>query len=131
MKRILIVENDRETRNTLSIVLQVADYDVITFPEGQSFQVSDAAEYDMLIYDMANLKKTSSYVLDAINIIARQLPVVVISEFGHESCLNCLIDNECIGFLQKPFKSKELLAIVETLWHKTADSEVVAMEEIA
>jgi len=131
MRKILIVEQDSEMRNTLSMILQVADYEVDILPAGQRIDSSNVSAYDIVICDMANPQHDQKQVLDTLNTITTQMPVVIISEFGHESSLNGLVENPGIGILQKPFKSKELLTMVESLQRDPHSCPVELLEKIA
>ena len=113
------------------MILQIADYEVDVLPEGQSINTSVVSSYDILICDMTGPQQDQDHMLNFVDTISIDLPIVIISEFGHESGLGKLVENPDIGILQKPFKSKELLSLVENLQHNAHGCTAEVLEKIA
>jgi DNA-binding NtrC family response regulator len=123
-KRILIIENDPEMQSTMEMVLQVADHEVESLEDDRELDdiLQRNSTYDLLICDMSSLSRTADAFIDMINDKDEKMPVMAILEYGAQSRIDGLNGGRPVEFIMKPFKSKELLASAEKLWHSYTSS---------
>jgi DNA-binding response OmpR family regulator len=109
MSRVLIIEDDRETRDALSVFLELEGYDVSCAPDGaQGLDEARRSHPDVILLDLM------MPIMDGWGFRARQkldptiaaIPVVVVSALGRRD------DIDAAEFVPKPCDLDEVLAIV-------------------
>lgn len=120
-KRILIVDDDSSVRSSLQNILEGADYEVSSFPDGESAE-NDFKKSDLLILDL-NLPVQDGWdVLGHVNSAYPLLPVIVITGLADQ------LDERTIpgaaAFLEKPIEVPTLMLTIERLLSQTPDQRM-------
>ncbi|HEY0601386.1 MAG TPA: response regulator transcription factor [Herpetosiphonaceae bacterium] len=122
-RRILIIDDDPQLRETVTIVLTSQEYDVQAAPTGKEgiAQVSDRAP-DLVVLDV-NL--TDMLGFEVVREIRRfsNVPVLMLTGRSESSDIVSGLDSGADDYLIKPFKSDELLARVRALLRRVPSSE--------
>jgi two-component system response regulator MprA len=116
MHRILIVDDDPETRTLLSRVLAAEGYAVETAPDGRiALKMVTAAPPDLLITDLIMPRLSGWSLFARVRRLAPTLPIILISgsDPGLRHRGQSLPDHAV--FLRKPFALDQLLATVTRL----------------
>ncbi len=113
--RILVVDDDRDARETLALLLQ-PDYQVSSAPDGEAaLQLVRAEHPDLVLMDLFMPR------LDGLQTMQRlradpatsDTPVIFVSGRGDDAVKAHTLDLGAVDYLQKPFSDRELLARVE------------------
>ena len=118
MARILVIENDEELSNSISIALSDAGYTVITSVDaieglGELFK----SYPDMIIMDSQLPKVSGDDALLRVHKVSF-LPIIVIGR--RDEIVECL-ENGADAFMAKPLGIRELVARVKNLLKRKSD----------
>jgi len=121
MRKILLIEDEKEARYAIKRVLERAGYLVVDV-EGPS-EVKDFAEFNLVLLDL-KLKDTSGIdVLREMREKGINVPVVVITAYANAENLISVFRYGAIEVLKKPFDKKELLEVIEKAMAETEPTE--------
>ena len=115
---ILIAEDEKYTRNTLSFVLENAGYRVMEAMNGQEALYlivhlkPSAHPIDLLILDIEMSGLTGWQVLDELNRYQVSVPTIVITGLNDEQILQRIQNNGSLEYLKKPFAPEEVTVCV-------------------
>jgi DNA-binding NtrC family response regulator len=115
---ILIAEDERYTRNTLSFVLENAGYQVVEAANGQDalhlilHPKPSAHPIDLMILDIEMSGLTGVQLLDELKQRQISIPTIVITGLHDEHTLQRIQDNECLEYLKKPFAPENVTTCV-------------------
>jgi two-component system, NtrC family, response regulator HydG len=114
MAKILVVDDQRNMRTTLSMMLRSAGYDVDEAADGEAASEKAVAEgYDLVLTD---LKMSGKDGIDVLRFVKQQSPlteVIVMTAYG---TIESAVEAMRIGahdYIQKPFSEEELLVRVQ------------------
>ena len=117
-RTILIAEDEKYTRNTLSFVLENAGYQVVEAKNGREtlyliLQMKQSGHpIDLLILDIEMSGLTGWQVLDELQRNQTLIPTIVITGLIDEQILQRIRNNCGLECLKKPFEPKEFTACV-------------------
>ena len=120
-EHILVVDDEQNMRNTLAFILETANYQVTTAAEGREAleEILAAREngrpVDLLITDFRLPGLTGLQLIDELNYLKVEIPVLVITAYGNRSLFLELKRTGCADYLDKPFDYKELVKRVDSL----------------
>jgi CheY-like chemotaxis protein len=115
-KAVLIVEDEKHTRNTLCLVIENAGYTVMTASDGREalglvLKLRKAGRLpDLLVLDLEMSGLTGLELLDALKKEEIGLPTVVITGFTEPRTLNAARARGCGEILAKPFDPDSFIA---------------------
>lgn len=129
-RRILIVDDDPQLRDTMTIMLQSQNYNVHVAPTGKD-GLSQAQEYapDLILLDVVLPDMEGFEVVRELRQISN-IPVLMLTGRGESSDIVSGLDSGADDYLIKPFKSDELLARVRALLRRVpvSDQPIVAVD---
>ncbi len=130
--RILVIDDDAEMCEALSVVLQTAGYAVETATSGRAglgafrHHPCDAALVDLRLPDVSGLD-----VLRAIKSMASTTDVILMTGYGTLPTAVQALDHEAAGYLQKPVTMDHLLATLDrVLARRRAEAAATALAEV-
>jgi len=129
-RRVLIIDDDPQLRETVTIVLNTQEYDVQAAPTGKEgiARVSERAP-DLVVLDV-NLPDMLGF--EVVRELRRfsNVPVLMLTGRAESSDIVSGLDSGADDYLTKPFKADELLARVRALLRRVPSSEqpIVAAE---
>jgi two-component system KDP operon response regulator KdpE len=122
-RRILIIDDDPQLRESVTIVLNTQEYDVQAAPNGKEgiAQVSERAP-DLIVLDV-NLPDMLGF--EVVREIRRfsNVPVLMLTGRAESSDIVSGLDSGADDYLTKPFKPDELLARVRALLRRVPSAE--------
>ncbi len=113
---VLVVDDDKEIRNTLTAILENESYLVQTAESGKkAVRLCEKATFDVALIDieLPDIKGT-----ELLHILKEKQPKMVrIIITGHPSIENAAksVNEKADGYIMKPFDIQELLAIIKKL----------------
>ncbi len=119
MKRILLAEDEVQTRRSIAIVLENAGYSVHEVVNGFDAadclinSMADMNRFDLLLTDIVMPEMSG---LELVNMIKQRqisLPIVIISGYGDRRMRLQLVGLGYSHFLDKPFEPEVLLQSIE------------------
>ena len=130
MKRVLIVEDNRDLAYGLRNNLEIEGYEVDVASDGNAgFERAASTRPDLVVLDLMLPGMDGFRVLRALRDAELAMPVLVLTARGEESdkvrCLKLGADD----YLTKPFGVLELLARVEALLRRANGKTIVAATE--
>jgi len=123
--KILITEDELHTRNTLSLVLESAGYEVKTADNGkESLDIilkhkKGSDPFDLLLLDIEMAGLSGLQMLDELKKKGVNLPTIVITGFSDQQTLKKIRGRGCKEMLIKPFSPEEVTAAVEKVLGKS------------
>jgi len=112
LKRILVVDDDRQIRLILRTSLQSSGYIVETADDGfQALQKFEASRPDLLITDLSRPELNGIELTQAVRRVSTT-PIIVLSVRDSDNMKVTALDEGADDYLTKPFSMKELLARV-------------------
>lgn len=112
MKRILIVDDERQITRMLRTALQAGGYAVETAANGlEGFETFEATSPDLVITDLAMPEMNGLDLTRAIRRVA-DTPIIVLSVRDTDALKVTALDDGADDYLTKPFSMPELLARV-------------------
>ncbi len=114
--RILIIEDDRNTREFLEIGLETAGFIVDSVNDGErgSF-VARTNDYDLILCEYFLPEKSAVLICEEIRARGKKMPIVVLSESRDiEDKIECF-DAGADDYILKPFSFDELIARIKVI----------------
>ncbi len=123
MKRILVVDDERQITRMLRTSLQSSGYEVFTAADGAEAYAHFETEHpDLIITDLAMPEMSGLDLTRAVRRLA-QTPIIVLSVRDTEVMKITALDEGADDYLTKPFSMPELLARVRAQLRRTAEPE--------
>jgi len=113
-KHICIVDDDESVRESLSELLEAADYVVETYGSAIKFLASAALQTcNCLVADIRMPEMDGLSLQEELNKRGHKFPVIIITGHGDVPLAVRAMKAGAVDFLEKPFKEETLLASVE------------------
>jgi DNA-binding response OmpR family regulator len=114
-KRILIVDDDQDVHQFLTIALKDTGYYLESACDGiEGLRMIEAAQWDLVITDVIMPRMDGMELLGRVRRIRAEMPVVVMTvDSTAEKIVSAIRDN-AFSWLQKPFTKYAVLDVVET-----------------
>jgi two-component system, OmpR family, KDP operon response regulator KdpE len=123
LKRILVVDDEKQITRMLRASLQASGYQVITADNGlQAYERFEAERPDLIVTDLAMPEMTGLELTRAIRKIALT-PIIVLSVRDTDAMKVTALDDGADDYLTKPFSMPELLARVRTQLRRIAEPQ--------
>jgi len=125
LKRILVVDDERQITRMLRASLQSSGYSVVVANDGlEGFTRFAAERPDLIITDLAMPEMNGLELTEAVRRVA-QTPIIVLSVRDTDGMKVTALDEGADDYLTKPFSMPELLARVRAQLRRTAQPEAV------
>jgi excisionase family DNA binding protein len=110
--RVLVVDDEASIRDLLAKTLALAEYDVETASDAATaLNRVRAAAYDLLITDLRMPGMDGLTLVRQVKGIKADLPVIIITGFSSETSAIEAVNLGVAGYLRKPFRVPEVLAV--------------------
>ena len=120
MAKILIIDDEKSIRKTLREILEYESYEVNDAENGmEGLELLKKNEYDMILCDIKMPKMDGIEVLEQIQKITSDTPVVMISGHGNIDTAVDAIKKGAYDFIQKPLDLNRLLITVRNAMDKS------------
>ena len=120
MSRILVIDDERSIRNTLKDILQFEKYQVEVAEDGfKALEMIKAADYDVVLCDIKMPGMDGIEVLQKIEEIKPDTPVVMISGHGNIDTAVESIKKGAFDFIEKPLDLNRLLITLRNAMDKS------------
>ncbi len=114
--RVLLAEDDNAVRRVVSLTLKRAGYDVTPCATGeeawQAFQ-GNPQGFDLLITDLSMPVLDGASLIQRVRLLHPRLRTLLISGYCDDRQAFDLVRSGAVGFLPKPFNSREFLSFVK------------------
>ncbi|MBC8228246.1 response regulator [bacterium] len=123
-KHILVVDDEQNMLLAIQFILEVANYKVTTAQNGQEAlnRVLEAKnsdnEIELLILDIQMPCLTGMELIDELNRLDINIPILVITGYGNNKLSIELMRKGCSEYLDKPFDDEELIRRIAMLLEK-------------
>jgi DNA-binding NtrC family response regulator len=124
LKTILLVEDEKNTRSTVSIILKSAGYDVMTAENYDEAvrKIQEAKksnkEICLIITDLQLPGKSGKDLVSEIKQMGIKAPVIVISGFIDRETIAELKKIGCREYIEKPFSAETLLEAIRRVVYR-------------
>lgn len=113
MPRILVIDDERSIRNTLKDVLEYEKYEVDLAEDGAAgIELYSQQQYDTVLCDIKMAKMDGIEVLQKLQEISSDVPVIMISGHGNIDTAVDSIKKGAFDFLEKPLDLNRLLITI-------------------
>lgn len=120
MSRILVIDDERPIRNTLKEILEYEDYKVDVASNGfAGIELLEENNYDIVLCDIKMPKMDGIEVLEKINGMSPDTPVVMISGHGTVDTAVEAIKKGAFDFIEKPLDLNRLLITIRNAMDKS------------
>ncbi len=124
MKRILIVDDERQIVRMLSASLQSSGYEVLKASNGlEAFQQFESERPDLIITDLGMPEMNGLELTQAVRRVA-QTPIIVLSVRDTDAMKVRALDEGADDYLTKPFSMPELLARVRAALRRSGSDQM-------
>ncbi len=115
-RRILLVEDDRDLTEVVTLHLQSEGYEAVSVHDGRAgVQAFQQGEWDMVLLDWMLPGISGMDVLRTIREKNRQIPVLMLTARGEETDKVLGLELGCDDYMTKPFSLRELTARMKVL----------------
>lgn len=129
-KRILLVEDEKNLSNVISINLEMEGYEVISTELGkQALEYSKRQHFDLIILDIMLPDLSGMKVCEQIRLENMKVPIIIVSA---KNTSNDRIQGLKLGaddYLTKPFNLEELLLRTKKLIQRSSTGSVGSVDE--
>jgi len=114
-KHILVVDDEQNMLLAIRFILEVANYKVTTAENGQEAldkilkAKNNCSEIELLILDIQIPCLTGLELIDELNRLKIDIPILVITGYGNQELFRELIRKGCNYYLDKPFDDEQLI----------------------
>jgi two-component system, NtrC family, nitrogen regulation response regulator NtrX len=120
MSKILVVDDERSIRNTLKDILEYEKYEVDLAEDGKKgLEMVRLVEYDIILCDIKMPGMDGIEVLEQLNSISPDTPVVMISGHGNIDTAVESIKKGAYDFIEKPLDLNRLLITIRNAMDKS------------
>jgi DNA-binding response OmpR family regulator len=130
MSRILLIDDERDVRAMISIVLRVNHFEVVEAASAAAGLKAFAESlFDVAIVDIFLGDSNGFDVIAALRERVPRLPIVAVSGMTTLDCMSQSAEFSDVQRLQKPFRPNQLIAAIEaarSLVRQAADAVVAA-----
>ena len=113
MPRILVIDDERSIRNTLKDVLEYEKYEIDLAEDGPSgIELFGQQQYDAVLCDIKMAKMDGIEVLQKLQEVSSDVPVIMISGHGNIDTAVDSIKKGAFDFLEKPLDLNRLLITI-------------------
>ncbi len=113
MSKILVIDDERSIRNTLKDILEYEKYEVDLAEDGKKgLEMFRQTEYDIVLCDIKMPGMDGIEVLEQLNTLAPDTPVVMISGHGNIDTAVESIKKGAYDFIEKPLDLNRLLITI-------------------
>ncbi len=121
MAKILIIDDERGIRNTLTEILEYEKFSVTSCEDGDAgLKEAVANEYDVVLCDIKMPKKDGLEILELLQLKKPDLPVVMITGHGTVETAVEALKKGAYDFIEKPLDLNRLLVTVRNALDKTS-----------
>jgi len=126
-KKILVIEDDRELIDLLTLHLTAVGYQVSASADGEAgLRAFQSGKYGMVILDWMLPSLSGIDVLREIRTTDTRTPVLMLTARGEESDKVLGLELGCDDYLTKPFSIRELTARIKVLHRRIERAEELA-----
>ena len=120
MDTILVVDDESNYLTVMETLLGEAGYEVLTASSAvEALKISAAADLDLVLTDMKMPKMTGIELLDKLQQLQPDLPVIIMTAFGTVEKAVSAMKKGAFDYILKPFKNEEILVtIAKALKHR-------------
>lgn len=119
MPRILVIDDEKAIRNTLKDVLEYEKYEVDLAEEGAAgIEMFSQGTYDVVLCDIKMAKMDGIEVLQKIQDLSSDVPVIMISGHGNIDTAVDSIKKGAFDFLEKPLDLNRLLITIRNAFER-------------
>ncbi len=120
MSKILVIDDERSIRNTLKDILEYEKYEVDLAEDGsKGLEMVKQTEYDIILCDIKMPGMDGIEVLEQLNAVAPDSPVVMISGHGNIDTAVDSIKKGAYDFIEKPLDLNRLLITIRNAMDKS------------
>lgn len=120
MAKILVIDDERPIRRTLTDVLEYEDYEVDTAEDGlEGVEKVKENEYDVILCDIKMPKMDGIETLEAIMKINKEIPVIMISGHGTVETAVGALKKGAYDFIEKPLDLNRLFVVLRNAQDKS------------
>jgi len=120
MDTILVVDDESNYLTVMETLLGEAGYEVLTASSAvEALKISAAADLDLVLTDMKMPKMSGIELLDKLQQLQPDLPVIIMTAFGTVEKAVSAMKKGAFDYILKPFKNEEILVtIAKALTHR-------------
>jgi two-component system NtrC family response regulator len=120
MDTILVVDDEINYLTVMETLLGEAGYEVLTAPSAiEAVKIAEAADLDLVLTDMKMPKMSGIELLDKLQQLHPDLPVIIMTAFGTVEKAVTAMKKGAFDYILKPFKNEEILmTIAKALEHR-------------
>ena len=113
LSKIAIVDDDASVRDSLSQMLEIRDYNVVTYEDGKKFlQEGNLADFDCFVVDVKMPGISGIEVIHALNEKNINVPTIVITGHGDVAVAVEAMKKGAYDFQEKPFEKQYILGSI-------------------
>ncbi|MGE4587894.1 MAG: sigma-54-dependent transcriptional regulator [Mangrovibacterium sp.] len=121
MPRILVIDDERSIRNSLKDILQYEQYEVDLAENGsQGMELAQKSDYDVVLCDIKMPGMDGIEVLEKMQIVTSDTPVIMISGHGNIDTAVESIKKGAYDYIEKPLDLNRLLITVRNAMDKSS-----------
>lgn len=115
-KRILIVDDEIEIRDSLSVILEDCGYESITAKSGvEAMEKMKENEFDLVVTDIRMPRMGGLDVIEKLRDLDNDVPVLIITAYVYREMAVRAMQMGANGYLLKPIDFDELIHRIEVL----------------
>jgi len=114
MRRILVVDDDRNLLELVKMRLESADYDVTTaLREEEAIEAVKNQVFDLSVVDLQLIRQDGISLMEDLHLVLPEMPVIILTAYGSiESAVEAM-RRGAYSYLTKPFEPQDLLLQIE------------------
>lgn len=123
MKRILVVDDDHNTREALAFLLTGAGYEVFEASDGEeALEYLERLPLDLVLLDHGMPRKTGLQVMETLSHVVHSSKIILITAHDSEEVRRQSKALRAAAFVVKPLNRQRLMKLVEKTLAHTGDA---------
>ena len=121
-KLILIVEDDRDTRAQLGLLIELLGYETVLCADGvEALQAFTTHNIDLVLTDLVLPRGDGVDLLQEIHELKAGVPVIILTGYPSETSLRETLPQEPFAYLAKPISGEQLAHVLERAFSQQTD----------
>ncbi|HJR26955.1 MAG TPA: response regulator transcription factor [Acidimicrobiales bacterium] len=131
MRRVLLVEDDRSVRESATLVLEAAGFDVVSVPDGEGVvDLASARSFDVVLLDIMLPGRSGLEICQSLR-AESQIPIILLTARADARDVVTGLEHGADDYVTKPFDPSVLVARIRSVLRRASPDEPLSARGVS